>query len=81
MNSQDIKLISLLTLAIRTTLVIFYFLIFFFVGSEREVKTRLRPDNMHTKSSIYFMYNVYRKFYSSRCVVIHVDGSHNYFCV
>lgn len=26
---------------------------------------------MHTKRSIYFMYTVYRKFYSSRCVVIH----------
>lgn len=40
--------------------------------NEREVKTRLRPDNTHKKSGVYFMHNVYRKFYSSRRVVIHV---------
>lgn len=65
------KLISLIILAITTAFIFFIFSIFF-VGSEKEVKTRLWPDNAHIRSSIYFMYNVYIKFYSSRCVVIYV---------
>lgn len=63
------KLISIILLAITTALI---FLYIFFFGSEREVKTMLRPYNANIKSSMYFMYNVYRKFYSSRCVAIYV---------
>jgi len=60
------KLISLITLALRTTL------IFFFSGSEREEKARVRPDKAHIKTSTYYMCDIYRKFYSSRCVAIYV---------
>lgn len=67
------KLISLITLAIRGTLIFsnFFSLLLFFAGIEREEKTRVRPDKVRAENRTYFIYNIYRKFYS-RCVAIYM---------
>lgn len=76
------KLISLIALVIRTTLIFLYFLIFF-VGGEKEVKTRLRPDNAYTKTSIYILYIMSTENFPlldllSFMCVCSLCGSHNY---